>query len=142
LIGQLRSKWIRDISLGPDYEAVSYLCGDQTEKVQILLNEKIVSVPIDAACALRGLRHQDRVRILWIDALCIDQGNHTERAHQVLQLAKVYACATRTLVWLGDEDETLTESFSACLEDLRQYVKSAPLSYQGGQQSNKHQTGR
>jgi hypothetical protein len=31
-----------------------------------------VDVPATAAHALRGLRNKDGMRILWIDALCID----------------------------------------------------------------------
>ena len=126
LIGSLRSTRNRDLTLALDYEAVSYFCGDQRPKTKIVLNGCSVDVPATAAHALRGLRSKDEWRILWIDALCVDQGNDTERAHQVLQLAKVYASATRTLVWLGDEDESLTESFASCLEGFRQSELSQP----------------
>jgi hypothetical protein len=34
---------------------------------------------------------------------------------------------SRTLAWLGDEDDTLTESFSTCFERLRQSAESLPL---------------
>lgn len=117
----------RVFKIMPDYEAVSYFCGDQTITVPIVLNNTSVEVPATAAHALRGLRHKGEMRILWLDALCIDQCNDTERAHQVLQLAKIYACATRTLAWLGDEDETLTGSFSSCFESLQQSANPRPL---------------
>jgi hypothetical protein len=106
LIGHLRSnddRYSRTLTLTPDYEAVSYFCGEQTKDTHIMLNDTSVKIPATAAHALRGLRREDEWRILWIDALCIDQGNQTERAHQVLRLSNIYSRATRTLVWLGDE---------------------------------------
>jgi hypothetical protein len=125
-IGNIDLMRKRHIRLPPDYEAISYFCGNQTEKVQIVLNDASVDVPATAAHALRGLRYEDRSRILWIDALCIDQGNTAERAHQVLQLSKIYSCATRTLVWLGEEDDTLTESFSTSLGRLQRTAPAMP----------------
>lgn len=43
--------------------------------------------------------HEDRV--LWIDALCIDQGNPQERGHQVRQMASIYERARQVIFWLG-----------------------------------------
>lgn len=42
-------------------------------------------------------------RILWVDAICIDQTNESERNHQVNQMGDVYSQATQVLVWLGLE---------------------------------------
>jgi Heterokaryon incompatibility protein (HET) len=42
-------------------------------------------------------------RVLWIDALCMDQNDITERNHQVAQMDKVYKHTRRVLVWLGPE---------------------------------------
>jgi hypothetical protein len=128
LIGHLRSnddRYSRTLTLTPDYEAVSYFCGEQTKDTHIMLNDTSVKIPATTAHALRGLRREDEWRILWIDALCIDQGNQTGRAHQVLRLSNIYSCATRTLVWLGDEDETLNEDFSTCFKRIRESEESA-----------------
>ena len=40
---------------------------------------------------------------MWIDAICIDQGNATERAQQVSMMADVYAAASSVIIWLGLE---------------------------------------
>lgn len=46
---------------------------------------------------------------LWIDQICIDQGSHSERNHEVQRMSAIYSNATRTVVWLGhaadDSDE-------------------------------------
>jgi hypothetical protein len=50
--------------------------------------------------ALYRLRN-DVKDYLWIDALCIDQTNSTERASQVLLMGDIYSSAKRVIVWLG-----------------------------------------
>lgn len=41
-------------------------------------------------------------RWFWIDALCIDQQNSTERNHQVQQMGKIFASAEQVFIWLGN----------------------------------------
>jgi hypothetical protein len=51
--------------------------------------------------ALRQLRYLDKDRILWIDAICIDQKDMKERGHQVEQMSKIYCEAESVIFWLG-----------------------------------------
>jgi hypothetical protein len=51
--------------------------------------------------ALKHLRYPDRDRILWIDAICIDQENDKERGYQVQQMGSIYRKAEQVVVWLG-----------------------------------------
>ncbi|GAP88836.1 putative heterokaryon incompatibility protein [Rosellinia necatrix] len=51
--------------------------------------------------ALIALRHAEKPRTLWIDALCIDQLNLQERARHVAKMGMVYKYASRVIVWLG-----------------------------------------
>jgi len=53
--------------------------------------------------ALTKLRDPHFERILWVDALCIDQKDDKEKAHQVGAMAKIYSLARRVVVWLGEE---------------------------------------
>jgi hypothetical protein len=41
-------------------------------------------------------------RHYWIDALCIDQTNNSERNHQVAQMGEIYAGAELVHIWLGE----------------------------------------
>jgi hypothetical protein len=43
---------------------------------------------------------------IWIDALCIDQGNIQERSEQVKLMSRIYQTAIRVIVWLGSEDHS------------------------------------
>ncbi|KAF2027293.1 hypothetical protein EK21DRAFT_72158 [Setomelanomma holmii] len=44
-------------------------------------------------------------RVLWVDAVCIDQGNIKERNEQVRQMVNIYSLADRVLIDIGDADE-------------------------------------
>ncbi|KAI0856498.1 heterokaryon incompatibility protein-domain-containing protein [Xylaria cubensis] len=50
---------------------------------------------------LRHLRYEDRLRELWIDAICIDQDDTVQKGPQVAMMGPLYSKAARVLVWLG-----------------------------------------
>ena len=94
-------------SLKPVYEALSYTWGFATDLdyfyVQENEGEKALAITQNLAEALRYLRYKDRPRVLWIDAICVDQNNTAERGHQVLRMADIYRQASRVIIWLGPE---------------------------------------
>lgn len=47
------------------------------------------------------LRKVDLARIIWIDAICINQDDIKKRNHQVRIMKKIYSKATEVIVWLG-----------------------------------------
>lgn len=51
--------------------------------------------------ALRHFRHEKIDLYLWIDALCIDQSNLTERNAQVRRINALYSRAWSVCIWLG-----------------------------------------
>ncbi|KAG4425042.1 hypothetical protein IFR04_001812 [Cadophora malorum] len=51
--------------------------------------------------ALFHLRVKDSNRVLWIDAICINQADEGERNHQVMQTGQSFSRASRVLAWLG-----------------------------------------
>jgi Heterokaryon incompatibility protein (HET) len=66
------------------YEALSYEWGDASNtSFYIILNGQKFSVRENLWWALLNLRMKETVRIIWIDALCINQENEGERNHQV-----------------------------------------------------------
>jgi ankyrin repeat protein len=86
---------------GVPYEALSYTWGGMEKTCIIRINGMKMSVTENLFIALRYLRPEDGYRILWIDAICIDQGHHQERGHQVQQMGEIYKKAERVIVWLG-----------------------------------------
>ena len=49
-------------------------------------------------------------RLVWIDALCINQADSKERSSQVNMMASIFAQAEYVLVWLGMDDRNEAES--------------------------------
>ena len=91
----------------PLYEAVSYTWGDPSDKSVLDCNSKTISVPRNLVEGLRMLRRTDRLRILWADAVCINQKDMEERGSQVGLMARIFSEASRVLVWLGHGDSAM-----------------------------------
>lgn len=62
-------------------------------------------------------------RVLWVDAICINQDDMIERNKQVPMMDRIYQNSRRTVVWLGADDEVSEESFSM-LHDLAQDARA------------------
>ena len=55
------------------------------------------------ADALLQFRENQKDLLLWIDAICINQGDKEEKNIQVALMAEIYSKAAAVLVWLGKE---------------------------------------
>ncbi|KAI2607924.1 HET-domain-containing protein [Hypoxylon sp. NC1633] len=90
------------------YEAISYTWGDErgdiTRSRCLFIGESWLALPITKNCeaALRRLRLPEKDRVLWIDAVCINQTNILERSHQVGLMHRIYSTASTCLVYLGE----------------------------------------
>jgi hypothetical protein len=89
------------------YEALSYVWGDQAIRSTILVSvggggpPRRCPVTRNLYAALQHLRRPDSDRVLWIDALCIDQTNVEEKGQQVVRMDRIYQTARNVCVWLG-----------------------------------------
>lgn len=104
---------IHDASDSIDYEALSYTWGSTRRSHRITVNNRNLMITESLHDALRHLRDDLEDRILWIDAICIDQDNQTERGYQVQQMASIYERARQVIIWLGlgtPETDTLFDS--------------------------------
>ena len=97
------------------YEALSYTWGGSDKPRSIYINKRNLPVTVNLHTALSRLRDRCFERIIWVDAVCIDQENLEEKGNQVQLMAKIYSKAARVLVWLG---ETADDSDGA-LEGIR-----------------------
>lgn len=85
----------------PPYEALSYEWRKSEGVTAISCGTLTIEVTLNLALALEAFRHPSKARVLWVDAICIDQGNVTEKASQVSKMRDIYANAESALVWLG-----------------------------------------
>jgi hypothetical protein len=97
------------------YEALSYVWGSPDEKLPIFLHEHSFNVTINLHAALSRLRNHSMERVLWVDALCIDQTNMEEKEDQIQSMAKIYSQANCVVVWLGED----ADGSHQALEDIR-----------------------
>ena len=99
------------------YDAVSYTWGPPEKTRSIYLDTHSLAVTAQVYMALSHLRSRLFERVIWIDAICINQEDDEEKGLQVELMAKIYARASRVLVWLGeaaaDSDDALKEILRA-----------------------------
>lgn len=97
------------LSQRPDYVALSYTWADQNgdrtlcDKIFLGNGWTPFSITSNCAAALRRLRSRGGTRVVWIDAICIDQTNIGERSHQVSMMRDIYSRAESVAIYLGGD---------------------------------------
>lgn len=86
-----------------EYDAISYVWGTKESLGKVICQERIIWITKNLEDALQRVRHPDHSRVVWADAICIDQQNIQERGHQVKLMPHIYSRASRVLVWLGSD---------------------------------------
>jgi hypothetical protein len=87
----------------PRYEAISYTWGSSSNLQKIILNGTACLRRHNLLECLHALRHPINIRVLFVDALCINQANVLEKSSQVALMSQIYRSAFRTLIWLGND---------------------------------------
>ncbi|KAK0725890.1 heterokaryon incompatibility protein-domain-containing protein [Lasiosphaeris hirsuta] len=83
------------------FEAISYVWGSRDKLQCIRVNGFECEVEENLHALLLCLRDRLIERVIWVDAICINQKDPTEKGYQVQSMAKIYAKASRVIVWLG-----------------------------------------
>ncbi|KAK7996600.1 Inosine/uridine-preferring nucleoside hydrolase [Apiospora arundinis] len=112
----------------PDFEALSYAWGplNLTASVVVCTDlDKSTAPPLTTFVnpkrsllrvgsnlfeALQYLRLLDEPRVMWIDALCINQNDFEERGQQVARMAHIYSRARKVVAWIGPEHDDATRA--------------------------------
>ncbi|OGM46188.1 hypothetical protein ABOM_004867 [Aspergillus bombycis] len=95
----------------PGYEALSYAWGTSPETEDGVCNGARFRISRTLGQALRGIHAYSGGGWIWVDAICINQTDSVEKAHQVAGMGELYSCADQVLIWLGDAAD---ESDLAC----------------------------
>ncbi|KAK4465004.1 heterokaryon incompatibility protein-domain-containing protein [Cladorrhinum samala] len=101
------------------YEALSYTwslqngdrCDLHTTIEDCVVECDGVQIPVgkNLYLALQRLRRRDRSRIVWADAVCINQGDLAERSQQVSLMGTIFQNASQVIVWLGLDERNSPE---------------------------------
>ncbi|KAE8165655.1 heterokaryon incompatibility protein-domain-containing protein [Aspergillus tamarii] len=86
----------------PEYEALSYAWGTSLEMEESVCNGAHFRISQALGQALRGIHAHSQGGWIWVDAICINQTDAEEKAHQVAGMGELYSCADQVLIWLGD----------------------------------------
>lgn len=86
-----------------DFDALSYAWGAPKDTVPISINDKQVQVTKNLHAALSAFRRNGKMctRLLWVDAVCINQKDVAERSHQVQLMKEIYSRAGIVHIWMG-----------------------------------------
>ncbi|OXV07873.1 hypothetical protein Egran_04363 [Elaphomyces granulatus] len=106
------------LSDGHAYEALSYVWGNASDTSPMSLDGVLYHITKNLECALRYLRHKESPRVLWVDAVCINQNDEDEKSEQVPKMGEIYSGATKVYAWLGEADRQIDCVF-AVLQEFR-----------------------
>ncbi|KXT12044.1 hypothetical protein AC579_4683 [Pseudocercospora musae] len=117
--GQLRDHLdcqLRVVSLAHEptfeYETISYCWlewNETYEEAEMMLDGQSFRAPHTSIAAVRRIRLVKERRTIWIDAICINQQDIAERNSQVALMGTIYRKASRNLVFLGDDEQSVAE---------------------------------
>ncbi len=91
----------------PTYEPLSYVWGAALLTENLIIDGcSVIKITPSLAEALRHFRHRGGAgdaepRLVWADAVCINQENKEEKSKQVLKMDIIYRQGAATLAWLG-----------------------------------------
>ncbi|KAG4413789.1 hypothetical protein IFR04_013061 [Cadophora malorum] len=91
----------------PKFVAVSYCWGDESNPWYLICSGRRLRVHrniYDLLLELSQVRCNDW---LWIDAICINQGNRDEKNHQIPMMKDIYSQADLVLAWFGPAQDDL-----------------------------------
>lgn len=88
------------------YYALSYTWGSNQTPFEIICNSQPLLVTPNLHAGLLEYRRRGTNIPLWVDAICIDQSNVSERTSQVRMMQTIYSKAARVVVWLGEAEAT------------------------------------
>ena len=86
------------------FEAVSYAWGppDSSHFLHLDDNTSVLRTSQRVRWILHRLVQMDGTRQVWIDAICINQGDSIEKGHQVAMMSKIFRRASTVHIFLTD----------------------------------------
>ena len=100
------------LEASPPYEALSYTWGSTEQDSTIICDNVLIFVTQNLYDVIKYPRNSEHERIMWIDAVCINQRNDRERIEQVGIVKVIYTKASRVVIWLGRETSEDKGAFS------------------------------
>ncbi|KAF7958399.1 hypothetical protein EAE96_001948 [Botrytis aclada] len=120
------------------YEALSYVWGGFDDPPYcIYINGDSLFITANLYAALLRLRNHTLERVIWVDALCINQQDDQEKGLQIQLMPRIYGQATLVIVYLGeaaDDSDLALESIRVAADDENEKPRN-PLASKRNQES-------
>lgn len=81
---------VTSLEVKPEFEALSYVWGSTIDSEPIVLNGHEIKVSASLTSALRHVRSTEQPRVMWADAISINQNSIQERNEQVALMKDIY----------------------------------------------------
>jgi hypothetical protein len=116
--GHFQVRSLNDATIS--YETLSYAWRDIDYKDSATRTIKISGRPAEISStlynAIKRLRHNEGVRCLWIDAICINQSDDDEKTQQVNMMRRIYKQCDQCAIWIGSLGLTPLQAAEHALE--------------------------
>ncbi|KAI1643079.1 HET-domain-containing protein [Daldinia loculata] len=103
-----------------EYDALSYTWGIPSFTEELIVDQCYLMITPNLMYALQRFPMPTENRMIWVDAICINQEDNDEKSRQIPFMRQIYRSASSVLVWLG-----IDESGSDSLRRLHHYTKQS-----------------
>ena len=112
-----RGMYLTSYTTTPVYEAVSYAWGNPDFTHHIICNDTTrLSITQRVDTMLRYFRRVAKPRYLWIDAICLNQSDESEKTEQIAKMGNIYREARKVNIWLGEATAAVPQVLSLFAE--------------------------
>ncbi|MCJ1331901.1 hypothetical protein MMC10_008593 [Thelotrema lepadinum] len=96
-----------DLQSSPRFSALSYVWGEPSNpSPTISCHGCHIDITPNCHDALMALRKLARGVPVWVDAICINQRDTSEKETQIQLMGEIYTCAKTVYIWLGRDDQS------------------------------------
>ena len=132
------------------YDCLSYSWGEEGVEQNRPLkirgessnSTQTIMVTRSVESALEQFRHNGYTNPLWIDQICINQGDDGEKSNQIQMMAKIYGMSSVVLVWLGSKSGHSDEAMGylrELVETFENHGKPEGYAYQSKKAQATHE---
>ncbi|SCV45633.1 uncharacterized protein FFB14_08767 [Fusarium fujikuroi] len=134
LTGTLRTVDLRAL---PKFTALSYVWGHGFSQ-KIACNGCDLNITQSCYEALTSLRDSCRSLTIWVDAICINQEDNSEKEQQIVLMGSIYTLAETVYVWLGvgNTETDQAAEYISVISQFRLFPAEVPGSSRGNAERN------
>lgn len=113
----------------PAYKAISYTWGSEENPKDVRVDNELLEVRNNCHYALWQARLHFPGELVWIDSICINQGDNVEKSHQVQMMWRIYRTANMVVSCVGphaDDSQVVVEAGQEVLELLLKGLQRSP----------------